>query len=99
MPKLKDARGEGIDAFASTPATLSLLLHNGDRKALPEKDFIYDNTICAKALYLDLHTRPDILLTAAMLICKVAAPTNFQFFKIATSSQVLWQICWKSVLY
>ena len=39
------------------------------------KDSTYFHSIAAKALYLGLHTRPDVLLTAAVLVRKFAAPT------------------------
>ena len=51
-------------------ATPTLLLDDGDRKALCEKDSVYFHSIAAKALYLESHTRPDVLLKAAVLVRK-----------------------------
>ena len=82
MPKLTDAIREDTDGTASTPATPTLLLDDGDRKLLSEKDSNYYHSISAKALYLGLHTRPDILLAASVLVRKVAAPTVSDLLKL-----------------
>ena len=74
-PSLLTLSEKVLMTFASTPATPTLLLDDGDRKALCENDSIYFHSIAAKALYLGLRTRPDVLLTAAVLVRKVAAPT------------------------
>ena len=57
-----------LEKLLMARATPTLLLDDSDREALCEKDSIYFHYIAAKALYLGLHTRTEVLLTAAVLV-------------------------------
>ena len=82
MPKLTDEIRKGVNGLATTPANSNLMLDDGDRTKLSESESIYFHSIAAKALYLGLHTRPDILLPASILVRKVASPTISDLLKL-----------------
>ena len=67
---MRASKKEGV-----TPATEDLFVVGSDAELLPTELRDVFHSVCAKAYYMALRTRSDVLTAAAFLVTQVQAPT------------------------